>query len=51
MVALEWRVIAETCLLEGRQDPRKPLGSHIQDLDKRLSHMIRHYVFQDPPTA
>ena len=48
-VALEWRAIVKTHLPEGRRDSWKPLGSHIQDLDKRLSCMLRHYGFQDPP--
>ena len=49
--ALAWCAISKTHLLEGRRDPRKLLGSHSQDLDKRLSPMLCHYVFQDPPTA
>ena len=48
-VDLAWRSIFETHLLEGRWDPQKPLGSHIQDLNKRLSRMLRHYGFQYPP--
>ena len=43
------RAIAKTHLLEGLWDPRKPLGSHSQDLDKHLPHMLRHYRFQEPP--
>ena len=50
-VASVLHAIAETHLIKVRQDPRKPLGSHIRDLDKRISRMIRHYDFQDPPTA
>ena len=44
-----WRAISENHLPEGRRDPWKPLGSHIRELNKRLSCMIRHYGFQDPP--
>ena len=48
-VASAWRAISKTHLPEGRRDPRKPLGSHRPDLDKRLSCMLRHYGLQDPP--
>ena len=51
-VASSWRAIAKTRLLEGHQDPRKPLGLHSRELDKRLSRMLHHYGFHDsPPTA
>ena len=46
---LAWRAISETHLLEGRREPREPLGSQSRELDKRLSHMLRHYGFQDSP--
>ena len=49
IVASAWRDIAKTCLLEGLREPWKPLGPHSRDLDKRLSRMIHHYGFQDPP--
>ena len=49
MVALEWRAIAKTHLLEGRRDPWNPLGLHTREPDKRLSSMLHHYGFQDPP--
>ena len=49
IVASAWRAISENHLPEGRRDPWKPLGSHIRELNKRLSGMIRPYGFQDPP--
>lgn len=49
-VATAWRAVAETHLLEGLHDPRKPYGSTIKDLDKRLTRQLRHYSFQDPPS-
>ena len=49
-VAAAWRAIAEIHLLEGLTDPRKPSGAATKDLDKRLSRMLRHYSFQDPPS-
>ena len=48
-VASAWRAIAEVHLLEGLPDPRKPPGSSSKDLDKRLSRILRHYAYQDPP--
>ena len=48
-VALVWHAISETYLLEGLREPWKPLGSHIRDLDKRLSLMLCRYGFHDPP--
>ena len=47
-VASVWRDISETHLLEVRQYPRNPLGSHIRELNKRLYRILRHYGFQDP---
>ena len=49
-VAAAWRAVAEVHLLEGLPDPRKPPGSSSKDLDKRLSRMLRHYSYQDPPS-
>ena len=49
-VAAAWRAVAEVHLLEGRPDPRKPPGSSSRDLDKRLTRMLRHWGYQDPPT-
>ena len=49
MVASAWHAIAETHLMEGRKDPWKLLGTHSQYFSKRLSRMLRHYGFQDPP--
>lgn len=49
-VAVVWRAIAEIHLLEGLQDPRKLTGSTNKDLGKRLSHMILHYSYADPPS-
>ena len=48
-VAAAWRAVAEAHLLEGRPDPRKPPGSSSRDLDKRLTQMLRHWGYQDPP--
>ena len=48
-VALAWRAIYETHLLEGRRDPQKPLGLNSRELENLFSRMIRHYGFQDPP--
>ena len=49
-VAAAWRAVAEVHLLEGHPDPRKPPGSSIRNLDKRLTRMIRHWGYQDPPS-
>ena len=49
-VATEWRAIAETHLLEGRHNPRKPRGCHTKDLKKRLTMMRCHFLYQDPPS-
>ena len=49
-VAAEWSAIAEVHLLEGRPDPRKPPGSRIRKLDKRLTRMLRHWGYQEPPS-
>ena len=49
MVASAWHAIAETHLMEGRKDPWKLIGTHSQYFSKRLSRMLRHYGFQDPP--
>ena len=48
-VAEAWRAVAEVHLLEGRPNPRKPPGSSIRDLDKRLTRMLCHWGYQDPP--
>ena len=48
-VAAEWCAVAEVHLLEGRLDPRKPPGSSSQDLNKRLTRMLHHCGYQDPP--
>ena len=48
-VAAAWRAVAEVHLLEGRPDPRKPPGSSSRNLDKRLTRMLRHWGYQDPP--
>ena len=48
-VATEWSAVAEVHLLEGRPDPRKPPGSSSRDLEKRLTRMLRHWGYQDPP--
>ena len=48
-VAAAWRAVAKVHLLEGRPDPRKPPGSSSRDLDKRLTRMLRHWGYQDPP--
>ena len=48
-VAAAWRAVAQTHLLEGRPDPRKPSNSTSTSLDLRLSRQLRHYSFQDPP--
>ena len=50
-VAAAWRAISEVHLLEGLNDPRKPRGFSGKDLDKRLSRMLRHYSYQDPPSS
>ena len=49
-VAAAWRAIAEVHLLEVLPDPRKPSCSSSKDLDKRLSRMLRHYSYQEPPS-
>ena len=49
-VASAWRAIAQTHLLEGRRDPRKPLGMATRELDLRLARQLRHYSFLDPPS-
>ena len=49
-VASAWRAIASTHLLEGRRDPRKPLGMATRELDLRLSRQLRYYSFLDPPS-
>ena len=48
-VAAAWRAVAEVHLLEGRPDPRKPPGSSSRNMDKRLTRMLRHWGYQDPP--
>ena len=50
-VAAAWRAVAEVHLLEGLPEPRKPPGSSSKDIDKRLSRMLRHYSYQDPPSS
>ena len=50
-VATAWRAIAQTHLLEGRPDPRKPPNSTSISLDLRLSRQLRNYSFVDPPPA
>ena len=49
-VPAAWRAVAEVHLLEGRPDPRNPPGSSSRDLDKRLTRMLRHWGYQDPPS-
>ena len=48
-VAAALRTVAKVNLLEGRPNPRKPPGSSSRDLDKRLTRMLRHWGYQDPP--
>ena len=48
-VAAALRTVAEVQLLEGRPDPCKPPGSSSRDLDKRLTRMLLHWGYQDPP--
>ena len=48
-VAAAWQAFAEVHLLEGRPNPRKPPGSSSRDLEKRLTRMLRHWGYQDPP--
>ena len=48
-VAATWRAVAKVHLLEGRPNPRKPPGSISRDLYKRLTRMLRHWGYQDPP--
>ena len=48
-VSAAWRPVAEVHLLGGRPDPRKPPGSSSRDLDKRLTRMLCHWGYQDPP--
>ena len=36
-------------LLEGQQDPRKPLGMATREIDLRLIRQLRYYSFLDPP--
>ena len=48
-VSAVWRAVAEVHLLEGRPEHRKPPGSSSRDLDKRLTCMLRHLGYQDPP--
>ena len=49
MVAAAWRAVAEVHVLEGRPDPRKPPGSSSRNLDKRLTCMLLHWGYQEPP--
>ena len=49
MVASVWHDIAETHLLGGCRDPRKPPGLLSRELEKRLSRMLHYYGCQDPP--
>ena len=49
-VAATWCAVAKVHLLEGRPDPRKPPGSRIRKLDKRLTRMLRHWGYQEPPS-
>ena len=48
-VSAAWRAVAEVNLMEGRPNPRKPPGSSSRNLDKRLTRMLRHWGYQDPP--
>ena len=50
-VSSAWRAIATIHLLEGRPDPRKPLGMATRELDLRLSRQLRYYSFLDPPSC
>ena len=49
MVSLVWRAIATTHLLEGRQDPCKPLVMVTMELDLRLSRQLCYYSFLETP--
>ena len=48
-VAAALRAVAEVHLLEVRPNPCKPPGSSSHNLDKRLTRMLRHWGYQDPP--
>ena len=41
-VAMVWRTVAKTHLLEGHPDSCKPQGSSSNDLNKQLTHQLRH---------
>ena len=48
-VATAWCAIYETHLLEVPHYPRKPQGSHANDLDETLTRMVCHFSYEDPP--
>ena len=48
-VATAGRAIAKTHILEGRHDPRNLQVSHSKDLDKLLTKMLRHFLYQYMP--
>ena len=48
-VAAAWNAVAEVHLLEGCPNSRNPHGSSSCDLDKRLTRMLRHWGYQEPP--
>ena len=50
-VSVAWQAIATVHLLDGFPDPQKPCGSSSRNLDICLSHQLRTYSFQDPPTS
>ena len=48
-VAMAWRAIPKTHLLEGLINPRKPHGYHAKNLEKLLTRILQHFSYQDPP--
>ena len=49
LVEMTWWDILDTHLLEGCRDTCKSTRSQSQDLNKRLTRMIQHFAYQDPP--
>ena len=46
---MAWRAISDNRLLEGCRNPRKTHGSHMKDINKRLTRMLRHFSYEHPP--
>ena len=44
---MTWHAIADTHLLEGRHNHRKPHGYHAKDTKKRLTRILQHFYYEE----